>query len=238
VEEYALPREYRMTGGRRAAYVAAVTVGTVSVLASVLGPGLPAGVTLPFVVVWLASMGWLMYAALHASTAADIKAIHVRGLVRRRRLAWPDIQDIRAEVNPSAAMQGNAPKVLVHAYGRDGSKVLLLFVDDRHVPHLRYEVEMLQALWRQLRGADWAPDPAAAVLIERHVARHAAMTTGCAATAMGAIPLLALALLPLFVDVPGWSKTVLNPLVVLGAGMPLIFALTAVASYRRWVRGR
>ncbi|MCX4904478.1 hypothetical protein [Streptomyces sp. NBC_00878] len=56
--------------------------------------------------------------------------------------------------------------MVVYAYGRDGSRVLLPFVDDLHVD-VGYELAVLMAAWQELRGADWSPDPAAAVLIGR-----------------------------------------------------------------------
>lgn len=176
-------------------------------------------------------MGWLFYATLHCSTIADIKAIHARGMVKRRRLAWEDIQDIRAEVNPASAMQSGAPNVLVHAYGRDGTKVLLPFVDDIHV-NVERELGLLHDSWVELRGEDWAPDPQAAVLIDRRDARQAALMMGFTAVMLAFIPLTVLMLLPLFVDMPEWLESFLNPFTVMGVGAPLIFALTAIASYR------
>ncbi|WP_406368897.1 PH domain-containing protein [Streptomyces sp. NBC_00647] len=213
-----------------------IAVGTVSMLGAVLtADDLPASVTYPFVIAWVALMGWLFYATLHCSTTADIKSIRVRGMVRRRRLAWEDIQDIRAEANPAAAMQSHAAQVIVHAYGRDGSKVLLPFLDDLHV-NVERELGVLLEAWEELRGADWAPDPDAAVLIDRRNARQAAMTAGFVALMLSFIPLTVLMLLPLFVDMPGWLESTLQPLTVMGVGLPLIFALTAVTSYRARVR--
>lgn len=214
-----------------------IAAGTVSMLAAVLtADDLPASVTYPFVIAWVALMGWLFHATLRCcSTTADIKSIRVRGMVRRRRLAWEDIQDIRAEANPAAAMQSNAAHVIVHAYGRDGSKVLLPFLDDLHV-NVERELGVLLEAWEELRGADWAPDPDAAVLIDRRNARQAAMTAGFIAVMLSFIPLTVLMLLPLFVDMPGWLESTPQPLTVMGVGLPLIFALTAITSYRGSLR--
>ncbi|QQM46220.1 PH domain-containing protein [Streptomyces liliifuscus] len=208
-----------------------IGLGTLSVLAALWGAEVPASLRYPFLAAWVALMGWLFYATLRCSTTADIKAIHARGMVKRRRLAWEDIQDIRAEVNPASAMQSGAPNVLVHAYGRDGSKVLLPFVDDLHV-NVERELGLLLDSWSELRGADWAPDPQAAVLIDRRDARQAALMTGFTAVMLAFIPLTVLMLLPLFVDMPEWLESVLQPLLVMGVGAPLIFALTAITSYR------
>ncbi|MEU3794741.1 PH domain-containing protein [Streptomyces fructofermentans] len=218
------------------AFLWVIALGTLSVVGVVLGADdLPASVTYSFLLGWLALMGWLFYATLHCSTTVDIKAIHVRSMVRRRRLAWEDVQDIRAEINPAAAMQSGAAQVLVHAYGRDGSKVMLPFVDDVHV-NVERELGVLLGAWTELRGEDWAPDARAAVVIHRRNARQGAVMAGFVALMLGIIPLTVLMLLPLFVDLPGWLESVLSPLTVMGVGAPLLFALTAVLSYRGRLR--
>ncbi|MEV4033869.1 PH domain-containing protein [Streptomyces umbrinus] len=213
------------------AFLWVIGLGTLSMLVALLGAEMPASFRYPVLAAWVALMGWLFYATLRCSTIADIKAIHARGMVKHRRLAWEDIQDIRAEVNPASAVQSGAPNVLVHAYGRDGSKVLLPFVDDVHV-NVERELGLLLDSWVALRGEDWAPDPQATALIDRRDARQAALMMGFAAVMLAFIPLTVLMLLPLFVDMPEWLESVLNPFTVMGVGAPLIFALTAIASYR------
>ncbi|GHB79039.1 hypothetical protein GCM10010306_086300 [Streptomyces umbrinus] len=213
------------------AFLWVIGLGTLSMSVALWGAEMPASFHYPVLAAWVALMGWLFYATLRCSTVADIKAIHARGMVKRRRLAWEDIQDIRAEVNPASAVQSGAPNVLVHAYGRDGSKVLLPFVDDVHV-NVERELGLLLDSWVELRGEDWASDPQATVLIDRRDARQAALMMGFAAVMLAFIPLTVLMLLPLFVDMPEWLESVLNPFTVMGVGAPLIFALTAIASYR------
>ncbi|MFI6245268.1 PH domain-containing protein [Streptomyces sp. NPDC051016] len=232
----ALPREYRMKRSRMRAFLWAIALGMLGLLAVVLPPDdLSASVKAGILIAAAALMGWLFHATLRCSTVADLKAIHVRGMARRRRLAWEDIQDIRAEANPAAAMQSDAAGVLVHAYGRDGSKVLLPFLDDQHV-NVERELGILLGAWEELRGADWAPSPAAAVAIDRRNARQQAVWAGLAAVMVGFIPLTVLALLPLFVDLPGWLESLLNPFTVLVLGSLLLFALTAITSYRKRLR--
>lgn len=213
------------------AFLWVIGLGTLSMSVALWGAEMPASFHYPVLAAWVALMGWLFYATLRCSTIADIKAIHARGMVKRRRLAWEDIQDIRAEVNPASAVQSGAPNVLVHAYGRDGSKVLLPFVDDVHV-NVERELGLLLDSWVELRGEDWAPDQQATALIDRRDARQAALMMGFAAVMLAFIPLTVLMLLPLFVDMPEWLESVLNPFTVMGVGAPLIFALTAIASYR------
>ncbi|MER5400283.1 PH domain-containing protein [Streptomyces sp. NPDC002599] len=231
-----LPREYRLKRSRMRLFLWVIALGTVSVALTLLSADdLPTSFTYPFLVAWVALMGWLFYATLRCSTTADLKAIHVRAMVRRRRLAWEDIQGIRAELNPGAALQQNAPGVLVYAFGRDGKKVLLPFLDDLHV-NVEREVTVLLEAWEELRGEDWAPLPEAVARIDRHNARQAAILTAFTTTMLVFIPLVVLMLLPLFVDMPGWLESVLHPFVTMGVGMPLVFVLTAVFSYRRRMR--
>ncbi|MFD3589339.1 PH domain-containing protein [Streptomyces sp. NPDC058683] len=231
-----LPREYRMTRQRMLTFLVVIAVGTLSLLGGLLtADDLSAGFTYPFAVAWLALMGWLFYSTLRCSTRVDIKAIHVRGMVRRRRLAWADIQDIKAEASLAGAVQKGAASVLVHAYGRDGSKVLLPFLDDVHV-NVEYELGVLLEAWAELRGADWTPNAEAAVVIRRRESRQGALTAGAGVTGCAFIPLMGLALLPLFVDMPEWLESVLNPFAVMLLGPLLIFTLTVVVDYRKRLR--
>lgn len=224
-----LPREYRMRRSRRLLFLWLIFASTLSVPGGMLADDdVSVSVAVPFTIAWVTFMGWLFYAALRCSTAADIKAIHVRGMVRRRRLAWADVQDIKAEAKYS---EGDSASVVVYVYGRDGGRMLLPFVDDLHVDVGR-ELAVLTAAWQELRGADWSPDQEAAVLIGRRLARRQALGTGFASVGLASIPLLVLIVLRFSVDMPGWLKSMLHPLVVLGM-VPLIFALTAITSYRR-----
>ncbi|MGW3283976.1 PH domain-containing protein [Streptomyces sp. NPDC001002] len=218
-----------MRRGRMLAFLGVILVGMLTVpLPMLADDGLSASVAVPVAIAWVALMGWLFYAALRCSTTADIKAIHARGMLRRRRLAWEDVQDIRAE--PTYGDSGSA-SVVVYVYGRDGRRVLLPFVDDQHV-HVERELTVLTEAWHELRGADWSPDLEAAVLIGRRDVRRQALWLGFGCAMLAVIPLTVLMLLPLFVDVPGWLESTLDPLVVMGLGVPLVFALTAIAAYR------
>ncbi|MFE4965675.1 hypothetical protein [Streptomyces sp. NPDC056660] len=158
-------------------------------------------------------MGWLFYATLRCSTRADI-------------------QDLKAEDSLAGAVRKGAASVLVHAYGRDGRKVLLPFVDDVHV-NVEYELGVLRGAWEELRGADWTPNAEVVVVIRRRENRQGALTAGAGVAGCAFVPLTGLALLPLFVDMPGWPEPVLNPFVVMLLGPLLIFTLTVVVDYRK-----
>ncbi|MFJ3780052.1 PH domain-containing protein [Streptomyces sp. NPDC090075] len=193
---------------------------TVSLPGGMLADDVSASVVLPIAVVWVTLGGWFCYALLRCSTAADIKAIHVRGMIRRRRLAWEDVQDIQAEATHA---ESPSPGVVVYVYGRDGRRVQLPFVDDLHVD-VEWELAMLMTAWQELRGADWSPDLEAAVLIGQGQARRKALWAGVGATMLAFIPLTVLVV-----------TSMVHPLVALGA-VPLVFALTAITSYRRQLR--
>lgn len=48
--------------------------------------GVPTSAAVPVAIVWLTFMGRLFHGALRCSTAADVKAMHARGIFRRRQL--------------------------------------------------------------------------------------------------------------------------------------------------------
>ncbi|MFD5813648.1 PH domain-containing protein [Streptomyces sp. NPDC127038] len=233
-----LPREYRMSRSRMVTVLTVLVTANLGLAKGLLElDGLPTSFTYPFLVAWAGLMGWIFYTTLRSSTTADLEAIHVHGVFKQRRLAWEDIQDIRAEGNPVAARREHAPKVLVYAYGRDGRRMLLPFLDNLHV-NVGREVGALLEAWEELRGDDWAPSPEAAVRIDRRDTLRRALLSGVSTALLAFIPLTVLMLLPLFVDLPGWLAPVLRPLVVVVAGPPLVFAVAATASYRKETRDR
>ncbi|MFB7827138.1 hypothetical protein [Streptomyces hydrogenans] len=61
--------------------------------------------------------------------------------------------------------------MISYAYGRDGRRVQLYYLDDHHV-HVEREIEALRAAWQRLRGEDWTEDAAAARRIDRRSARE------------------------------------------------------------------
>lgn len=231
-----LPLEYRMSSGRLRLLITMILLATPAALLPLLMiEEIPTGIRTVVSLAVVALFGWLVYGSRRSATTADIKAIGVRGFFRRRRVAWEDIQDIRAELNPAAAMQSAAPNYITFVYGRDGRKLQLPYVDDQHVSMER-EMALLLDIWTELRGDDWAPDPQAAVRIDRRNARQAALLSGMSWAMLGFLPLVVIMLVPLFADLPEGLESVLSPWAVMGVGLPLIFVLTALASYCRSLR--
>ncbi|MEU9108224.1 hypothetical protein AB0D54_28625 [Streptomyces xanthophaeus] len=169
----ALPREYRIKSGRTTVVLVVMGVGFFGALAPVWSDGAIAGwVRLLVTGGLLALFAWLLFAARRCATSVDLKGIRVRTLVRTRRLAWAEVQDIRAVPNPSAAMAAGAPKVIAYAYDDRGRRLQLMYVDDIHVDVDR-EVAVIRAAWAELRGAGWEPSAQAGRRIERRDRREA-----------------------------------------------------------------
>ncbi|MFG2979736.1 PH domain-containing protein [Streptomyces sp. NPDC048258] len=169
----ALPRDYRIKPGRTAVVFGVMGVGSLAALTPVwTDETIPGWVKLLVTGVLLAFFGWLVIAARRCATSVDLKGIRVRTMVRTRRLAWEDVQDIRAVPNPSAHMAANAPKVIAYAYGADGKRVQLMYVDDIHVAVDR-EIEVIRAAWAELRGEGWEPSAEAERRIRRRDRREA-----------------------------------------------------------------
>ncbi|MFF6789100.1 PH domain-containing protein [Streptomyces filamentosus] len=168
----ALPRTYRISPGRTRGMIGAIAfsllLGGIPMLVQ---DGVPGWVRWLVLALLVAFAGWGVHAARQLSTSADLKGIRVRGFVRDRRIAWEDVQDIRAVPNPGAGMAQGQPQTISYVYGRDGSRLQLFYVDDNHV-RVEREVDALRAAWEELRGEDWTPDARAAELIDRRDGRE------------------------------------------------------------------
>ncbi|MFJ4467804.1 PH domain-containing protein [Streptomyces sp. NPDC089424] len=230
-----VPREYRISSAQIRAMVFAFLGAAITIVAPLLFlEGLPVLARTLGSVGTLGLLGWLLWAVGRCATTADVKALRVRGLVTRRHLAWEDIQALRVEPNPGAGAASNAANVIVSAYGRDGRRLILPFVDDRHV-NVEREFAVLQALWFQLRGADWRPDAEAARHIERQTARQSALGCGVAAMFLSIIPITGISLLTVFFDMPEIVNTLVWPWIFL-VGPPAVLLLTMYGVYRKTLR--
>ncbi|MEW1694280.1 MULTISPECIES: PH domain-containing protein [unclassified Streptomyces] len=171
--ERTLPREYRVKPGRMTGVYIAVGVAVPAGILPLLNDrSIPGGVKALIGGLLLAFVVWIVVAARNCSTTADRTGLRVRGMVRTRGLAWSEVHDIRAAPNPSTG--GGQPRVLSYAYGRDGRRVQLMYLDDTHVV-VEQEIAVLRAAWEELRGADWTPDAAAERLIGRRRAREGSL---------------------------------------------------------------
>jgi hypothetical protein len=157
----ALPRAYRLTARQRAIW--SVVVGgwlfLIVVVVWTSDDAGPAGPRLVTTAGCLALFAWLVVALRRSGTEIGPDGIRVRGALRSRHLRWADIADIRVVSFEQDATWSGPPK-LVFAWRRDGSRVQLLYFDDRQ-PVLRSEVELVRDVWAELRGPEWTPSPEA-----------------------------------------------------------------------------
>ncbi|MEV7777094.1 PH domain-containing protein [Kitasatospora sp. NPDC088351] len=93
----------------------------------------------------------LIISAARAATLVTEEGVRVRGIVRRRRLAWADIKEFRKVPNPNSGLGKGAPDFFTYAYPHRGKGILLPFVDDKHV-NVDHEVARLLGLLEERRG--------------------------------------------------------------------------------------
>ncbi|MGW8776565.1 PH domain-containing protein [Streptomyces sp. NPDC055796] len=126
-----LPREYRMSRGRRNGLLAILVAKTAVLLFTLWTEDIPPfwlqlGLSVlmaPLVIVFIVRLPW-------SATLVDNTGIRVRGITHTRRVAWEDVQDIRAE--PVRGSDGDlAPRVVAYAYLTGGRRTLLKHLDDK-----------------------------------------------------------------------------------------------------------
>ncbi|MFB7983984.1 PH domain-containing protein [Streptomyces vinaceus] len=157
-----LPREYRMSRRRRNGILAILVAKTAVLLLAVWTEDIP-----PF---WFQlGLSVLMAPTLivfivrvpRSATLVDNTGIRVRGITRTRRVAWEEVQDIRAEPVPGSD-GGLTPRVVAYAYLTGGRRTLLKHLDDKDYDVDR-EIAVLRAARSELRGAaDTTPGVSAA----------------------------------------------------------------------------
>ncbi|MFF4299521.1 PH domain-containing protein [Streptomyces vinaceus] len=156
-----LPREYRMSRRRRNGILAILAAKTAVLLFAVWTEDIPpfwfqlglSVLVAPILIVFIVRVP-------RSATLVDNTGIRVRGITRTRRVAWEDVQDIRAEPVPGSD-GGLTPRVVAYAYLTGGRRTLLRHLDDKDYDVDR-EIAVLRAARSELRGADATPDVLAA----------------------------------------------------------------------------
>jgi hypothetical protein len=147
------------------------------------------------IVAGLAAIVLLPVYARVSATVTGADGVAIRGLLRTRRFGWPDIQDIRIEVNPAALAGYNAPRHIAVLYTTGGRRVPLPHVNERNLdrfqPSLTAEVEAIRATWLDRRGPQWAPVPSVRRMVEDRVRYQVSSWTVGAFAAMLAVPVAA-----------------------------------------------
>ncbi|MFE2171233.1 PH domain-containing protein [Streptomyces sp. NPDC059447] len=152
-----LPREYRMSKGRRTIVITALVAKTAVLLLMVWGEDFPplwfqvgTSVIVPLVV-----LGFIVRIP-RSATLIDDSGIRMRGLTRTRRVAWEEVEDIRAA--PVRGSDGDlTPRVIAYVYLTGGRRRLLRHLDDKEYDVDR-EIAVLRAARPELRRADTVPD--------------------------------------------------------------------------------
>ncbi|MEV6682835.1 PH domain-containing protein [Streptomyces erythrochromogenes] len=150
-----LPREYRMSRRRRNGLTALLVVKTAVLVLAVWSEDIPPlwfqvglSVLAPLIVlVFIVRMP-------RCGTVVDSTGISIRGITRTRRVAWEDVQEIRAE--PLRGSDGGlAPRVLAYVYLTGGGRKVLLYLDDKgyDVDREVAALDVARALRRGRRGA-------------------------------------------------------------------------------------
>ncbi|MCX5008430.1 hypothetical protein OHB05_38320 [Streptomyces sp. NBC_00638] len=128
-------------------------------------PWLKAGSAL--VLLWMFT--WLLVRLRVGRTIVGPDGVTTRGAVIRRHRAWPDLYDIRVEPTKAGAM---APEHSTLAYGTDGRRLPLFFVDSRQCDDLLAEVEAIRTDGAAWRGMPWTRLPEVEERIRRRALRR------------------------------------------------------------------
>ncbi|WP_329389623.1 hypothetical protein OG625_36755 [Streptomyces sp. NBC_01351] len=153
-----LPREYRMSRGRRngllAVLVAKMALLLLLVWTEEIAPSwmrLGLSVLLPLVLVVF------FVRVPRSGTLVSGTGIHIRGFTHTRRVAWEDIRDIRAEPLRGAHLNALLPNVIAYAYLTGGRRKLLLNLNSADYD-MDHEISFLRAAWAELRDTEFVPE--------------------------------------------------------------------------------
>lgn len=151
-------QHYRIAERRFGRLVVLMSFGVLSILLA-LGtddttPGL---IRIGLLVASVGSIGALVAWARIAGTMTDPEGVTVRGLLRIRTFAWPDIQAIQIEQNPGGYADDRGPKQIAVLYDNTGRRVPLPHVNEKNLETFIAEVDGMRADWEHWRGPDWAP---------------------------------------------------------------------------------
>ncbi|MGW1668911.1 PH domain-containing protein [Streptomyces sp. NPDC002324] len=207
-----IEREYRrrrkVPPGFLTTLVAAalVSAGALHAMAT-LGPS---GWNVLAVAAWVATASRVVLEQWRARTSVTADGVTVRGPLRTRRWAWPDIYGIRVEDN-----RGGVPRWSAYLYASDGRRVRLPHLDEYQLPDPIAEVADLYAtaLRLGLTSAEERPE------VEARIARGARRRTALRRAGLAS---LAVAAAMLVVDM-GMAFTDRPPhTLLLVGGVPLL----------------
>ncbi|MFJ9818559.1 hypothetical protein ACIRU3_25530 [Streptomyces sp. NPDC101151] len=134
-------------------------VGIMGGLAQLSRGGAPLWLLLGLPAVLLLLFLLMRIAAGRIATLTGPDGITVKRPFGARSTAWPDIQAIEVQSDPSAVVDTGVIAEHVVLYDRDGRQMLLPHINSKTVFALNEDVVELRALWERLRGKDWVALP-------------------------------------------------------------------------------
>ncbi|WP_158690562.1 hypothetical protein [Streptomyces sp. 142MFCol3.1] len=166
---------------------------------------------------------WMLVRLRVGRTLVGPDGVTTRGAVIRRHRAWPDLYDIR--VGPAPAGRWN-PEHVTFAYGMDGRRLPLFFVDSQQCDDLPTEVEAIRVDGAAWRDMPWPRLPEVEEKIRRRALRRASLNRAFICMMCSYLPALLLVLWRFFHHEDGHPVLffVWGPLAVLLACLTLFVA--------------
>lgn len=185
-------QQYRIADRTFGRLLALMSFGALSILVAVgTDDTLPGPIRIGILVAGLGGVAALVAWARVACTGTDPEGVTVRGLLRTRTFAWPDIQAIQIEQNPGGYIDDRGPKQIAVLYDKTGRRVPMPHVNDKNLETFAVEVETMRADWEHWRGPDWVPIASVQRTADQRVRyRFTSWATGAFA-AMLAVPVAA-----------------------------------------------
>ncbi|WP_151774300.1 hypothetical protein [Streptomyces abyssomicinicus] len=183
-------------------------------------PWLKAGV----IVALLLMFTWLLARLRVGHTFIGPDGVTTRGAVIRRHRAWPDLYDIRVEPTPAGRW---SPDHSTLAYGMDGRRLPLFFVDSQQCDDLPAEVEAIRTDGAAWRDMPWTRLPEVEEKIRRRALRRASWNRAFICMLCSYLPALFLVVWRVFHGEDGHPALFLvwGPLAVLLACLTLFVAM-------------
>jgi hypothetical protein len=185
-------QQYRIADRRFGLLVALMSFGALSILLA-LGTDdtLSGPIRIGILFAALGGLAAVVAWARVACTITDVDGVTVRGLLRTRTFAWPDIQAIQIELNPGGYVDDRGPKQIAVLYDGAGHRVPLPHLNEKNLETFADEVEAMQTAWEHERGPHWSPIASVQRTVDQRVRyRFTSWATG-AFSAMLAVPVAA-----------------------------------------------
>ncbi|MET9323901.1 PH domain-containing protein [Streptomyces sp. NPDC003038] len=152
-----LPREYRVSRGRKNGLIALLVCKTALLLFLAWTEEIiPSWLKLGLSVVLPLFLVVIVVRVPRSGTQVDSTGIRIRGITHTRRVAWEEIQEIRSKPLRGAD-SSLIPRVIAYAYLTGGRRKLLLHLNDTDYD-IDHEIAVLRAALAELRGRDSMPN--------------------------------------------------------------------------------